>query len=100
LVHLVLPSFPTRRSSDLDVDVAQFLELVIHAGELALDVLWRVGNFFLDPGDIKVDAAMRAAPAGADFAEDAAGNVIARQKLRGRSEEHTSELQSPYDLVC
>src|SRR5207248_4341949 len=29
-----------------------------------------------------------------------AADGLASCRLRGRSEEHTSELQSPYDLVC
>src|SRR5207248_5722919 len=33
-----------------------------------------------------------------EHARDGARSAEARQ--RGRSEEHTSELQSPYDLVC
>src|SRR5690348_18061895 len=37
----------------------------------------------------------------ADEAGELAGNVVARCLIkRGRSEEHTSELQSPVHLVC
>jgi len=32
-----------------DVDIGKLLELVIHAGQLLLDVLGRVGKFFFDP---------------------------------------------------
>src|SRR5437867_6392609 len=58
--HRDLHSFPTRRSSDL------FLDLLRSA----------------------VDAALRAA------------QPPRVSGPRARSEEHTSELQSPYDLVC
>src|SRR5207249_2321417 len=66
-----------------DVDVAQFLELVIHARQLLLDVLRRIGNLLLDPGDVEVDAAVRTAAACLDFAHDAAGDVVAREEFRG-----------------
>ncbi len=44
-----------------DVDIGELLELVIHAGQLLLDVLGRVGQLFLDPGDVQEHAAVRAA---------------------------------------
>ena len=65
-----------------DVDVGQLLELVIHARQLALDVLGGVGDLFLDPGDVEKHAAVRAAAAFFDFAHDAARDVIAREQLR------------------
>ncbi len=65
-----------------DVEVGQLLELVIHAGQLFLDVLDRAGNLFLDPGDVEEHAAMRAPAAGLHFAVDAAGHVIAREQFR------------------
>src|SRR5437867_9492296 len=37
---------------------------------------------------------------GASFRSAGDGHRPARLGLAGRSEEHTSELQSPYDLVC
>ena len=36
----------------------------------------------LDPGDVEEDAAVRAAAAFLDLADDAAGDVVARQQLR------------------
>src|SRR5437867_9693284 len=54
-----LPSFPTRRSSDLVHDPPQDHVIVIRSGRMR----WTVEG-------------------------------------ESRSEEHTSELQSPYDLVC
>ncbi len=65
-----------------DVDAGELLELVVHAGELLADVLLRVGQPFLDPGDIEEHAAVRAAPAGFDLPDDAAGDVIAGEELR------------------
>ena len=65
-----------------DVDVGELLELVIHAGQLFLDVLGRIGKLFLDPGDVEKHAAVRAAAPFLHFAVDAAGHVIARQQLR------------------
>src|SRR5207248_11266055 len=37
---------------------------------------------------------------GNSFPSRAIVPACARRSARGRSEEHTSELQSPYDLVC
>src|SRR5262249_47977788 len=56
-------------------------ELVVHAGELLLDVLPRVGHLFLDPGDVEEDAAVRRAAPGLHLAVDAAGDVVAGQEL-------------------
>src|SRR5207248_7072562 len=36
----------------------------------------------------------------ADEGRDLLGDAATRIAGKGRSEEHTSELQSPYDLVC
>src|SRR5699024_11581272 len=72
----VLHSFPTRRSSDLG-----FVFGVATGGD---EVLGREGVVDLDEllGD---DRAL------VEFAVD---------EVSGRSEEHTSELQSRFDLVC
>src|SRR5438094_7698223 len=78
-----LPSFPTRRTSDLreqlrvEVAPAERLLLDLEAGELPLElgdgrVLNRLDRLRLD---LRVPDVQR-------------------------SEEHTSELQSPYDIVC
>src|SRR5207248_6234361 len=88
-----LPSFPTRRSSDLKFlrDVltrerlsrryycsCSLLRLVVgrHRGIVFRDAAVHRRHLLLQPL----------------FGPDAG--------LAGRSEEHTSELQSPYDLVC
>ena len=53
-----------RRRADLhrrrrDVEVGQLLELVVHARQLALDVLGGVRQLLLDPRDVEKDAAVR-----------------------------------------
>src|SRR5437867_10729451 len=65
-----IPSFPTRRSSDLPAERLRLAPLVVDA-ELGRVPLPAAGRVFAD-----------------DLVE------------YGRSEEHTAELQSPYDLVC
>src|SRR5207248_9547786 len=75
--HHVVCRGPDFHGLTRDVDVAQLLELVIHAGEFALNVLRSVGDLLLDPRDVKEDAAVRAAAAFLDFANNAAGHVIA-----------------------
>src|SRR5207248_10110866 len=78
-----LPSFPTRRSSDLH--------------------RWRNdrGRCHLAPGPGIVPLGARRRR------QDGRGDRLLRapelqsaDRRRNRSEEHTSELQSPYDLVC
>src|SRR5205807_10442473 len=72
-----LPSFPTRRSSDLDLAAGLGAQRRARRDVIGMDV-------GLDgPGELEVEGVERGA--------------IARQ---GRSEEHTSELQSPCNLVC
>src|SRR6185437_11833133 len=65
-----------------DVDVAELFELVIHARQFTFYVLFGVRKFFLDPRDVEKHAAVRAAAPFAHFAHDAAGHVIAGEKLR------------------
>src|SRR5437867_7902988 len=74
--HFTLPSFPTRRSSDLEY-------------RRTIDVARRLGCRWVRPAprekgrpDLKILATFLAG------------------RRPHRSEEHTSELQSPYDLVC
>src|SRR5207248_11347626 len=89
-----LHSFPTRRSSDLHTE--RFKCLVSHDGvyDLAAEYgsteeLWfpeweMRGSPWDDP-----DAYRKWSP-----------STYAKSFKTPRSEEHTSELQSPYDLVC
>src|SRR5207248_9801429 len=94
-VHPHLPSFPTRRSSDLP----QLLRLMNTRLPPACDA---VG---------KAVAARASSPGGREKAVEhlfllaLSRQPAATERSRvaafvGRSEEHTSELQSPYDLVC
>src|SRR5207248_10927214 len=97
--HRNLHSFPTRRSSDLERNA--YLTFVIIGGgptgvELA-GMLPTIARHTLRGEFRRIDTAKarvilleggpRILPT---FPED----------LAARSEEHTSELQSPYDLVC
>src|SRR5690606_41952731 len=81
--HRVLPSFPTRRSSDLD------------DGE-------RVGRDLLcQPPLAQQRAIEHGRLAGAEHGRDHRGVVeLVGAVGRDRSEEHTSELQSRENLVC
>src|SRR5699024_12679464 len=99
-VPAAVPSFPTRRSSDLGGQLLCTVgELPGAVGELprpGLRVARAVGQLrgaageLPGPGrELLGTAAGRADPVG--VAGDAAGS---------RSEEHTSELQSRFDLVC
>ena len=65
-----------------NIDVRQLFELVIHARQLALDVFGRVRELLLDPGNIEIDAAVRAAAPFLDLAHDAARHVIAGEQFR------------------
>src|SRR5207248_4431024 len=94
LPHLPLPSFPTRRSSDLSVG----LDCAFGRGGVGRDAAVHLhSRIWPDHHAAVVDLTKRE---GAKFA------VLnhARRGIGGddrrRSEEHTSELQSPYDLVC
>src|SRR5699024_12784567 len=93
--HFYLHSFPTRRSSDLFMHV----DLMLAEGR-TLDVITQAET--LSPF---------AARLGSDYALYTAGTAMLEtaERLVGedgdpavqqRSEEHTSELQSRFDLVC
>src|SRR5438445_2014797 len=81
--HQALPSFPTRRSSDLDPDQVLGrgrVQLAKKGGEeveLRLQAAFAAGARYLPQTPVHVDDSRRA-----------------------RSEEHTSELQSRQYLVC
>src|SRR5690606_41297696 len=94
-----LPSFPTRRSSDLSAGPAvRFPEshlLRLACVLLVLDVF--LPELFLE---LRIGLLFRRAPQTArdDVVIAPIGNRAARGA--GRSEEHTSELQSRENLVC
>src|SRR5690348_17804091 len=80
--------FPTRRSSDLVKVWAK--ALVVPAGAAANSVVADA-----DLADAEVDLAEESTPV---FVDRKA--VVGRTLAQSRSEEHTSELQSPVHLVC
>src|SRR5207248_11196194 len=94
-----LHSFPTRRSSDLEagstktellrqaqsVGLASFQQAQEYAGEIGIGNILAVGR-----DGRGIDGILRGI----------LGQLAFRQLRPRRSEEHTSELQSPYDLVC
>src|SRR5437867_4017535 len=92
-----LPSFPTRRSSDL----TQALE----DAEYAIADFGVFGNIDIQPQLSKAGEAQRTEIPVVITVQPALLRTIklgigAEVGSRVRSEEHTSELQSPYDLVC
>src|SRR5207244_12268408 len=95
----VLLSFPTRRSSDLSVYWRRPTSswppdtLVALAARLATS-----GTLIPSPAARARSSVMRTLSGGPAFTSTAATPGIASS--RERSEEHTSELQSPDHLVC
>src|SRR5690606_41635071 len=87
--HPDLQTFPTRRSSDLHlISVTNVKE----NNTYSLAVIERE----ISPSDASINDALRTAQT---FANDLSG-VDSFVKRAGRSEEHTSELQSRENLVC
>src|SRR5207248_10155566 len=92
-----LHSFPTRRSSDLEL-----MLLALAPGKRAADVVaWEQGGMKGIPparplgGIVGLTRGRSAA-----FRVTLAPGRYVLACFVPRSEEHTSELQSPYDLVC
>src|SRR5207248_9555414 len=79
---LYLLSFPTRRSSDLHVYVTLIRNPDGGPLKVLVEITLEYTEGFLDNKDAYDD------------------RMYASLLSRKRSEEHTSELQSPYDLVC
>src|SRR5687768_7963021 len=96
--HLDLHSFPTRRSSDLQIfpghafDNYAFLKVMQPLQLGALRILHRCG-----PSQLDVTARLQPSGGVITSAEHSGNGVTARDI---RSEEHTSELQSRLHLVC
>src|SRR5207248_10356693 len=87
-----LPSFPTRRSSDLDhgeVRRRRFRRGLLDDAHHAIEA---VGH------RLGLDDTVLKALFPRDLLHGNHRRLVALEYLR--SEEHTSELQSPYDLVC
>src|SRR5207248_7316473 len=94
---LDLHSFPTRRSSDLRSTMFSSSDNSSGAYDPK-----RSGDSGHESSELSRSAACRHRMRPRDLfsgAEDANGFAVARLAFT-RSEEHTSELQSPYDLVC
>src|SRR5207249_6537075 len=86
-----LHSFPTRRSSDLELDHA--------LGVLAEKLLQSDRLYAADmAGMVVVDLVGELAPGDTDLLRIDHHDVVAHVHVR--SEEHTSKLQSRFDLVC
>src|SRR5207244_6141247 len=90
LAHLIPHSFPTRRSSDL---AHCHVDRVDTVDELAAGGHWKRAVTVVDQG-------RHALIKHADDVEIAVSVEILQSDLLRRSEEHTSELQSPDHLVC
>src|SRR5699024_11339013 len=84
VAHRVILSFPTRRSSDLGVESMKIVADYAHGLGIKICVeAWdRFDNYLVNNFD------------------DAKMVVDAVDRCNVRSEEHTSELQSRFDLVC
>src|SRR5207248_11769577 len=97
--HPTLPPFPTRRSSDLSESHAAGLSASQSTILNTIDAFPEIGvRELARMSGISQPGATRHL----DRLED--GGFVVRERsasdARKRSEEHTSELQSPYDLVC
>src|SRR5699024_11581033 len=93
------PSFPTRRSSDLSRKEAGKLPHEAH--ELNTKVVNKIGleaDEILNK-DIELNN-VGAEKAAQDSASNYSSALMMVAVILGRSEEHTSELQSRFDLVC
>src|SRR5699024_12345704 len=94
--HTYLYSFPTRRSSDLTpiiyilTDEMHFMDTLIEEQCMVELKRWR--------GENPDTAVTESVPAG--LIKQYAASKEETIKEPGRSEEHTSELQSRFDLVC
>src|SRR5207248_10666840 len=94
-----LPSSPTRRSSDLSQD--GFLALFATLGAGSVHRQLASHDPFAADAVAQLDAALPPAqPHSQGKARLVGVTTPPPDVIRGRSEEHTSELQSPYDLVC
>src|SRR5205807_10386300 len=86
--HQALHSFPTRRSSDLSTHIMSEVEAV--CGRVII----------IARGKIAVDERLDRLQAESTIVLEARGPADAIRRGLERSEEHTSELQSPCNLVC
>src|SRR5688500_20207189 len=87
---LILHSIPTRRSSDLGL-IVKIAQIVVHEGDEP-DVLVHLLHPHLLASKHLADVHLAGLVANPAAGGDHGGPI--------RSEEHTSELQSPCNLVC
>src|SRR5207248_5511287 len=90
-----LRSFPTRRSSDLAEERGQAEAPGEPGPALGVGAGARQHADFSRPAIRRASTVGDPVPAGPPLAEQ-----LEAADVHERSEEHTSELQSPYDLVC
>src|SRR5207248_10152452 len=90
-----LHSFPTRRSSDLGCALAWPLL----SSRAALSASGGAPSW---PGALMRSSHLLTSSFRSDTRVSPMPGAVSRRNVRARarSEEHTSELQSPYDLVC
>src|SRR5207244_4721131 len=92
-----LASLPTRRSSDLhDFAIRVFWWIALTAIATWVLTRTRVGNWIFAVGGDKVAARNVGVP----VLRTKIGLFMTTSTTAARSEEHTSELQSPDHLVC
>src|SRR5699024_12802717 len=87
--HRALHSFPTRRSSDLQLELAGIQD------PAQIEIVERESADYMAGSVISQNVA---AGEGMDF--DSTITLTVSTGAEERSEEHTSELQSRFDLVC
>src|SRR5699024_11793781 len=96
--HRSLHLFPTRRSSDLKLKaIAKFIGAPLLATMLLAEQV-KPKDFYQSEGDDDSDIQNKIDRAVRYILSDPDWGSVAPKALR--SEEHTSELQSRFDLVC
>src|SRR5207249_10540711 len=97
--HRDLLSFPTRRSSDLALDVITRKKMAVTGFELGKARDRESCHYVQFGADEVVVAGIDTVGCARRRRCSATGNPVGAVKTV-RSEEHTSELQSRFDLVC
>src|SRR5437867_10624775 len=101
----ILHSFPTRRSSDLPLRATSLLSEPHHCSQSHITAL-RATSLLSEPHHCSQShiTALRATSLLSEPYHCPQSHITALRATsllsEPRSEEHTSELQSPYDLVC
>src|SRR5690348_17439507 len=92
LAHRDLHSFPTRRSSDL-IPFERLISVPAISDTLSLLPWWRLQDTVMTLQQVQPTVVVAAIVAALVF-------LVVPRRWALRSEEHTSELQSPVHLVC